>query len=212
MARRIHPGPVLSAVLAAAALVWLMPSAHAADYCVTCKNPDETYRCRVTGVGAKYSDALKLFCVIRTAKDGKHASCAAEKATSGCVGLVKVYNYDGPALPDGLTTDARVRKLKQRVEQDQRTFEKPKGKAPKSLFELGGRAVDASRQGLRNAGSAIGLGSSDSEAAPQAAPAPPAAQAANSTPGPAEPPRSRSFARRSYDCVLSLFRDCGGDE
>lgn len=211
MARRIHSGVLWSAALGAAALALFASAAQAADYCVTCRGPDETYRCRVTGTGAKPNDALKLYCVIRTAKEGNHASCSAEKATSACVGLVKVYTYDGPALPRGLTADPRVRELNEKVERSQRTFKKPAGNEPKSLFELGGRAVDASRKGLRNAGSAIGLGSSDGEAAPQAAPAPPDEQAAGPA-APAEPAPSRSFARRSYDCVFSFFRDCSGDE
>jgi len=150
--------------------------------------------------------------VIRTAKEGNHASCSAQKATAECVGLVKVYTYDGPSLPEELTSDPRLRELNRKVERNQQTFEEPKGAEPKSLFELGGRAVDASRKGLRNAGSAIGIGSTGSEPAPQAAPAPPAArQAAAPPPTPAQPTR-KSFARRSYDCVFSFFRDCSGNE
>ena len=185
-----------------AAAAWLSPSARAAssDYCVTCKNPNETYRCRVTGSGVKPSDALKLYCVIRTAKEGNHSSCAAEKASSSCVGLVKVYTYDGPALPENLSSDPRVRELKQRVERDQRTFKEPDGEEPTSLFELGGRAVDASKKGLRNAGSAIGIGSS--EPAPQPAARPPPRRSADAV-------ESDGIGRRSYRCMLSLFRNCG---
>lgn len=213
MGRHIHSGLLWSAALGAAAWGLFAPPAWAADteYCITCKDPDETYRCRLTGTGIKPSDALKLYCVIRTAKEGNHASCSAEKATSACAGLVKVYSYDGPSLPEGLTADPRVRALNQKVERSRGTFEEPKGEAPKSLFELGGRAVDASRKGLRNAGSAIGIGSSESEVAPEAAPAPPATADANPAPTP-EPAQSKGFARRSYDCMRSFFRDCGGDE
>jgi hypothetical protein len=191
-------------VLAGIATVALMclpsqTSAASADYCITCQNPSATYRCRVTGDGAKPSDALKLYCVIRTAKEGNHSSCKAQKATSGCVGLVKVYNYDGPALPESLTSDPRVRELQQRVERDQRTFQEPKGDEPSSLFELGGRAVDASKNRLRNAGAAIGIGGSESE--PHAAiPPPQSAQSAG---------ESEGFAHRSYRCMRSLFRNCG---
>lgn len=186
----------------AVALVWAPSPAAAADYCVTCKSPDETYRCRVTGTGANASDALKLYCVIRTAKEGNHASCKAEQATAACVGLVKVYTYDGPALPDELTSDPRVRELKERVERDQRAFQEHEGDGRTSLFELGGRAVDASRKGLRNAGAAIGLGSSDDETPPPAPPPAPTASAAE----------SESFARRSYRCMRSLFRNCGAQD
>ena len=56
-----------------------MAGADQASYCVTCKNPDQTYVCRVNAGGSKASDALKLYCVIRTAKEGHHTSCAAER-------------------------------------------------------------------------------------------------------------------------------------
>ncbi len=239
MGQRAYPRLLVVAPLAGAALIAFAPFARAGhvDYCVTCKNPDETYRCRVTG-GGKPSDALKLYCVIRMAKEGHHSSCAAEAATPSCVGLVKVYNYDGPTVPQELTSDPRVRELKQKVEKNQREFEQPQGNAPKSLFELGGRAVNASKKGLRNAGSAIGLTSSERDAAPPAAqplpptaptgapPAEPAPQAA-ATPqttgsvGTAtrvkEAAQSASsavggWARKSYHCMLSLFRHCSEQE
>jgi len=239
MGQRAYPRSLAFALLAAAALAWLAPSAQAAnvDYCVTCKSPDEVYRCRVTGVDARVGDALKLYCVIRLAKEGNHASCAAEAATTSCVGLVKVYNYDGPALPDNLTADPRVRKLQQKVERNQRDFAQPEGNEPKSLFELGGRAVSASKKGLRNAGSAIGLTSSDSEAArPAAQPLPrtSSTSALPTQPAPrtAAPPPTETvgtatrvkqaaksassavggFARKSYHCMLSLFRHCSEEE
>ena len=235
--------PPRAALFAAAASFAFAPGAFAgnADYCVTCKNPDEVYRCRVTGV--KASDALKLYCVIRTAKEGKHTSCSAAAATNDCVGLVKVYDYDGPPLPDGLTSDPRVKELKQRMEQEQRAFKEPKGEAPKSLFELGGRAMSASRKGLRNAGEAVGF-TSETEAPPAVAPAPVPSSAPppqQVEPAPAEPlpahaPAAASvvptpsegvsasqrmkqaaqgassavggFARKSYRCVRSFFREC----
>jgi len=233
MGQHAYPRSLAFALLAAAALAWFAPSAQAAsvDYCVTCKNPDEVYRCRVTGVGSKPSDALKLYCVIRMAKEGHHASCAAESATTTCVGLVKVLNYDGPALPENLTSDPRVRRLEQKVERSQQDFAKPKGNEPKSLFELGGRAVTASKKGLRNAGSAIGLTSSGREAAQprtsstSALPAQPAPRTATAQPTESVGTVTRvkraaqsassavgGFARKSYHCVLSLFRHCREEE
>jgi hypothetical protein len=91
--------------------------------------------------------------------------------------------------------------------------------------------MDASRKGLRNAGSAIGIASSADEA-PEPAKLPPAAESA---PLPAEAPTETSmaepvesvgtagrmkqaaqsagsavsgFARKSYNCVLSFFSNC----
>ena len=225
MGRHIRSGLPWAAAFGFAALALFGTAAQGAstDYCVTCKGPKETYRCRVQGSGVKPGDALKLYCVIRTAKEGGHASCSAKKASSDCSGLVKVYTYDGPALPEGLASDPRVRELNRKVEQDRRTFKEPSGDEPKSLFELGGRAVNASREGLRNAGSAIGLdSSSDSEVAPPSdQPLPPDQLPEAASTEPPETPQqaaqsnesdSRGFARRSYDCVLSFFRECGSRE
>ena len=61
-------------------------SAEEATYCLTCTGPDQTYLCRVSAGGAKPSDALKLYCVIRTAKEGNHASCSAVRG-SACNGI-----------------------------------------------------------------------------------------------------------------------------
>ena len=157
----------------AAILMCLAASARAgeASYCVTCTGPDQTYRCRVTGEGSKPSDALKLYCVIRTAKEGHHASCSAENATPACAGVEKVYSYDGPAIPDDLAQDPRVKSLMNRINHDNEAFDKPKGQGPQTMVELTGRALSASRQGLRNARSALGGSSEQTGPLPAASPA-----------------------------------------
>ena len=93
--------------LAAALLLCALPGAEAGDaaYCVTCKGPDQTYLCRVTGEEVSRSDAVKLYCVVRTAKEGGHSSCSARDA-SGCVGVEKSYSYDGPGIPEDRIADA----------------------------------------------------------------------------------------------------------
>jgi hypothetical protein len=190
----------------ALAAAWLaVPAATkagTAEYCVTCKNPDATYRCRLQGSGVTQSDALKLYCVVRTTKEGNHASCAAKKDPH-CAGMVKVYTYDGPTLPPKVTNDPRVRQLNERVERENRAFDDKRGEQPKSLFEMGGRAYDASKRGLQGAGAAIGIGAGakNQQAAPP--PPPPAVQEA--------PKPQKNFARRSWDCMTSLFRECGDE-
>lgn len=201
-----------SAGLIAALPSPLATAAYAAsvDFCVTCKDPDASYRCRVQGSGATQSDALKLYCVVRTAKEGGHASCSAKKAGTACTGLVKVYQYDGPALPSSVPSEQRLRSLNDHVERENRAFDEKKGEQPKSLIELGGRAYDASKRGLKNAGSAIGLGGGDPAPKPQAVPNPQAALPPTPAAQPAPPPQ-KNFARKSFDCMMSLFRDCGGE-
>ena len=200
----------------AAILICLAASSRAgeASYCVTCTGPDQTYRCRVTGEGSKPSDALKLYCVIRTAKEGHHASCSAENATPACAGAEKVYSYDGPTIPDDLAQDPRVKNLMSRINHENAAFDKPKGQGPQTMVELTGRALSASRQGLRIARSAFG-GSTE-----QTQPLPATSSAGSDAGAAAAPSKSRfqrasaamaSAARKSYRCLRSLFRNCSGE-
>ena len=198
----------------ALAFVALPALAEEARYCVTCTNPNQTYVCRVTAGGAKPSDALKLYCVIRTAKEGNHASCSAVRSET-CNGIEKIYAYDGP-LPEDFASDRRINKVREKIEQEQRAFEKPKGDGPDTLVELTGRAVSASKQRLRDARSALG-GSSE----PTGEPLPQENLSPNETPPVASqeaPPAQADagdrpgFARRSYRCMLSLFRNCRDDQ
>jgi hypothetical protein len=199
----------------AAATAWLLagaalPAVSAdATYCVTCKNPDQTYLCRVSAGGTKASDAFKLYCVIRTAKEGNHASCSAV-STANCNGIEKVYSYDGP-MPEDFASDTRnkVKKFKEKIEHEQRAFEKPTTDGPDTLVELTGRA----RERWRNRGSLTGP-----EAAPDGS-LPPSETEALQDGGPAAAPAPEAnagdqpgLARRSYRCVMSLFRNCRGDQ
>jgi hypothetical protein len=234
MGWHFHARPLGRTIIAACAIVWLAPAAHAADasYCISCKNPDQTYRCRVTSEGPTSADALKLYCIIRTAQDGKHSSCSAERKTSGCGGEEKVYAFDGAAVSSQLASNPRVRSVIEEVQRRQQPFAEPKGTAPKTVFELGGRAVSASRQGWQNARARLGGGSGASEPAPQpqAAPLPQSDPVTTGATAPAEPqaavasatPQSESrmkrasdavggFARKSYRCMRSLFRSCGDE-
>jgi hypothetical protein len=183
--------------------------AEEAKYCVTCKNPDQTYVCRVTAGGTKASDAFKLYCVIRLAKEGHHASCSAD-SSSNCNGVEKVYSYEGP-MPDDLASDPHIKKLQSKIEEQQKIFEPPKGNEPHTLVELTGRAMSASRQRWRNARGAL-VGSSEPagqplpQASPQEQTATPVAPQAESTQHRGS--AVTSFARKSYHCMMSLFRNC----
>ena len=213
----------LSLAACAAGLITCAASLALADdarYCVTCKNPDQTYVCHVTGESARPNDALKLYCVIRTAKEGNHASCSAERSDANCRGIEKVYSYDGPLIPQDIASDPHAQKFMDKVGHDQQAFEKPKRDAPQTLVELGGRAVSASRQGLRNARAALGGSSDESQPLPVSPQTTGSTEAAAAAEGP-EPPRASkaqrassavgSFARKSYRCLRSLFRNCSGE-
>jgi hypothetical protein len=140
----------------------LVPAAaEGASYCVSCTGPDQTYICNVTGEGARRTDALKLYCIVRTAKEGGHASCAARNEVAGCNGVTKVYAYDGPSLPAAIgpapTEEAGI---------DEAFDQQPKNEAPKTLVEATGRAYNASRRGIRNVRARFGGGSEEVQPPP----------------------------------------------
>jgi hypothetical protein len=210
--------PLLYAAIAASVIAWAMGPSRAdeAAYCVHCTGPDQTYVCKVSAGGGKASDALKLYCVVRTAKEGHHASCSAERNSPSCNGVERVYSYDGP-MPEDLAADPRVKKLTDKIEEKQKQFDKPKGdgNAPKTLVELGGRAVNASKQGWRNARGVL-KGSSDDPTLPTGEPlaleeqnAALAAQAA--PPDPSLDASHPNRMQRAYHCMMSLFRHCSSE-
>jgi hypothetical protein len=213
-----HACAAFFGTVALAASFATLACAGEASYCVTCTGPDQVYRCKVTGEGSKPNDALKLYCVIRTAKEGHHASCSAENATPACAGPEKVYAYDGPDI-DEIAQDPRVKNLMKRVEHDNKAFDKPKaeGQAPQTMVELTGRALSASRQGLRNARSALTgshEGAQPLPVSPQATGSIQADTASNQKPAGRMQRASAamgSLARRSYRCLRSFFLHCGGE-
>lgn len=205
-----------------------------ASYCVTCKGPDQTYLCRVTGDELSQSDAVKLYCVVRTAKEGGHASCAARDATASCNGVEKSYSYNGPSIPEGLAGDPRVKKFMRRMEKDQKAFQRDDKR--KTLVEVTGQALSASRRGWRNMRASLGgrkeanqssvpSSSTPSSARPsgsaaqdplpelpsQTTPTIPLSAASQSTVPPGRKRGVGAFARNTYRCVRTLFRHCRGD-
>jgi hypothetical protein len=201
-----------------------------AAYCVTCQSPDQTYLCRVNGDEVGESDAVKLYCVVRTAKEGGHASCVARNATAGCNGVEKTYTYNGPSIPEGVAEDPRVKKFVRHVEKEQKAFDKNEKR--KSLVEVTGEALSASRRGWRSMRASLG-GHEDvaqSPASSSATPSHPAVQeplpelphgtpniplSAAPAQSAAPPPEHRrsvgSIARNTYRCVRSLFRRCSSE-
>jgi hypothetical protein len=222
-AHRILPAAAALAVSFFASTVTGAAAGEAA-YCVTCKGPDQTYLCRVTGDDLRRNDALKLYCVERTAKEGGHASCGAKDDASRCNGVERTYSLTGEALPSGLTNNPSVEKLTARAAREQKAFAKPKDEGgPQTLAEVTGRAFSASRRGLRNVRSSFGGGQDTSQSSPPAGALPSAPTLTPEIIGEPAPRNSRirrgaqnagaamgHFARNGYRCVRSFFRQCRG--
>ena len=160
-------------LLAVGALGDLVSPALAGEaaYCLTCTSPDQTYLCRVTGEAARQNDVFKLYCIARTARKGRHASCAALGSPEDCNGKVRTFKYHGPSIPAALVENPRVKRFISEAEQDYRST--PEVTAGTPLSDLPKENAKSSRWSMF---SAVG-----------------------------------SFARNSYRCLRSLFRNCSGD-
>jgi hypothetical protein len=96
-------------------------AAGEAAYCLSCTGPDRTYLCRVTGESARQNDVFKLYCIVRTLRKGKHASCVATGTSENCDGVVRTFKYHGPSLPEALAETPKVKRFIRKVEEDYRT-------------------------------------------------------------------------------------------
>ena len=96
-------------------------SAGEAAYCLACTRPDQTYLCRVTGEAARQNDVFKLYCIARTARKGRHASCAAIESTENCHGKLRTFKYHGPSIPAALAENPRVKRFISEAEEDYRS-------------------------------------------------------------------------------------------
>ena len=161
-------------------------AAATTSFCVSCVDPDSNYVCHVETAGTSPGiGALQFYCIVQTAKQEGHASCAVSRqAVSTCAGIEKTYTYQGPALPPNAQPQSGIATAPTEPAAPPETGSGP----PETVAEAvrnSGRAVKKVAQGTgeaaRNAGSRVG-------------------NAARSV---------GSAARTAFGCVWSLFRDCG---
>ncbi len=204
--------------------------AGSAAYCVSCTGPDRSYTCRVdTSKANPGVDALQFYCIVKTAKAGGHKSCTARRQDgTACKGAVKTFTYKGPTL------SPRARKAARKVlgpapnAANDRAPEGAEKGEPKTLLEMGSRAVKASRKGLRNTGQAVrkaagrtgqAIGKATKKAGKRVTGAARKSGGAIGTATKKAGTRVRgatrnagsrvgNAARTAYDCVRSMFRDC----
>lgn len=112
--------------------------------CVICTGPDQTYRCEVTGDAATAA-STGLFCASRIAGEHAHESCAVQRASADCTGLVVTYAY----REDGANGTAAV------AEPPAEPKEVDKSE-PKTLGEFTKDTVEGSAHAVKKAGENIG--------------------------------------------------------
>lgn len=183
-------------VLAAAPLaLWPAEGARALEYCVTCEGPPAMYRCVIDGTpdGAGKNPSVSLYCISQMATRGKHETCAVSRgAPFPCPGFTALVTP-----PKGLPAPEPAASPPPAREGDTApppATETP-SQVPRTVEELAGQTVKSSKEGLQQAGDAIGgtakkagehIGSAGSAIG--------------------------SAASKTWNCITSLFSTCGGDE
>lgn len=194
-------------------------SAETREYCVICNGPEQTYRCLVnTPSNSSGEKGLQLYCIIRVSKDGGHKSCAVRDDTSvACAGPIKTYTFTAPAISPQLRSAAeKIRKSRNGELVDQNASPEQKGGEPKTLIDVTGRAVKASRKGLKNTRQAVGgaassttqkVGNAAREAGKGVSKTAKKVGSATKKTGSAV----GSAAKRAFHCLKSWFKECGSE-
>lgn len=168
-----------TACAAAVACVIGSASVAANEICVTCVDPDASYRCRAEGTPLKPSDArLSLACITEIARRDGHQSCSADRRRTTCEGPVRTITATGYLLgePPAAEREAAASPPQPPAE--------PRPGPPDTVAELAKRTADSSKQQLQKATDTVGD----------------VAKKTGSAVGDA--------ARKSWRCLSSLFFDC----
>ena len=96
--------------------------------CVRCAGPEQTYRCQASASDAVPSEALRIFCMSRIAREHAHQSCGVVRSAADCNGIAVSYAYEGEGTPPA---------------QDQAAPERE----PKTLAEITRNSVSVSKAG-----------------------------------------------------------------
>lgn len=172
-------------------------NAEPQQFCVKCADPNQTYVCQIdTTQPVARADGLQLYCIVQTSKEGGHRSCAVDNTPIGsCAGELKSYTFAAPLAPPG--TRATIGQDQQNYTSDPEAVEAPAPREDKPATLVG-----ASRRGIQSTGQAVGSAARGMGNA--AGKVGSATKKTGSAVGGA--------TRRAYDCVRSLFRECGRSE
>lgn len=101
--------PLVWRIVLASFLMWAggTTATTALEYCVTCNGPDATYRCDIAGAPqGRAQTGAQIRCISEIAKSGPHQSCSISRNHSGpCEGELRTITLE-TAAPSGITGPA----------------------------------------------------------------------------------------------------------
>lgn len=214
------------AALAAVAMAAATGAVGAGEYCVQCQGPDAVYRCAEDGGGAAGAN-LQFVCVSELARQGGHESCSVRRQSAAtCDGPLRTVA--APSLPvavpgqpapsrEGMPPAAGVAPLPSSADTAAQPLPPPAAVAPqgepRTVEEAAKGLVQSSGRGLQNAGSAVAATTGKTAdvvtgtAKTAGGMVVDGARSAGQAVGTAGKAVGHA-AKKSWDCVVSLFSDC----
>lgn len=195
----------------AVALLLALP-ASAQEVCVTCSDPDVSYKCSIKDAekaanvrGA--NKAIEFLCITELARQGGHRSCRASREYVGpCLGQPRLIDVTRSTEPKGQTADSEQPEVAKPAEEPRRAA----GQPPRTLEEMAREGAQKSKQqfdaadqsmkqaakdagkSLENAGTAVGDAFKKTGAA--------VGEAVH---------KSGEVVKKSVECIVTLFTSCG---
>ncbi len=196
-------------------------AARGQELCVRCSEPSATYRCAVDASAGPTANAstpgLQLLCITELARQGGHAICAVERTASGaCDGILRVVaptaamplgegiakGGEGAGKPPG--ADAGPPRA---------AGISPGGDPPRTVEEMVEKSQIAQKTGLQQAGKTIAK-TADAAGEVVTGTAKAAGDVVTGTAKTAGGAVGKAgsavgnAAKKSWDCLTSLFKDC----
>lgn len=209
------------------ALAFAVPAA-AQEVCVTCSDPDVSYKCsvkdsekasQIRGAGK----AIEFLCITELARAGGHRSCRASRDYVGpCLGQQRVIDVTRPSEPpvqgqqadgDAAETDGTIEARRNAANQVPRTLEEmARESAAKSKQQLD--AADQSmKQAAKDAGKTLDkAGAAVGDAVKKTGTAVGDAVKKTGTAVGDAVQKSGDVVKKSVVCIVTLFTSCGQNE
>ncbi len=187
-------------LLTTLAVVSSAASARAESYCVACFGPDAIYRCIIADApaGAAPDPRNQVQCIKQLAKSGGHARCSVERfSAKGCDGPEHIISPAAAAIPLNpplpATATQPVPPISPGTDAEPIPLEPAQQPAgpPQTVEELAKTTVESTKKGLGDVGSSV---KNTTDKAGEKI------EGVGSAIG--------SAAKKSWDCVTSLFSDC----
>ena len=190
----------------------LAAAASAQEVCVTCSDPDVSYKCSIKD-SEKASNvrgankAIEFLCITELARQGGHRSCRASRDYVGpCIGQPRQIDLARSTVPQGPAVDNGTQEETKPAEEPRRAA----GQPPRTLEEMAREGAQKSKQQLEAADQSMKQAAKDAgKTLEKAGSAVGDAFKKTGTAVGEAVNKSGEVVKKSVVCIVTLFTSCG---